>query len=180
LVHTSDEQPRHGINTFQDYVLAVAQGKMRSLRLPEPTKTDLDHIYALTADTLIRNPATGQVFGKPTNRDHAIKMLKAQQQGVIEIVTGCCLEKFNKGQDGWHRAASEHWVTGATAEFFVDDDSIDTYLKEIPIALKCSGAGYVEDHGLRYLKSINGSFSAVIGLPLYELCINLKKIGFKL
>ncbi len=180
LVHTSDEQPRHGVNEFKDYVLAVAQGKMRALRLPEATKTEDTYIFALTADTLIRNPATSQIFGKPLNKDHAIKMLAAQRLGPVEVVTACCLEKFYKQGDGWQRGESEHWVSSSKIEFCVDEESVETYFKTFPAALHCAGAAMIEDHGLRYLKSINGSYASVQGLPLYELCEKLRKLGFKL
>ena len=180
ISHASDEQPRHGINTFSDYVLAVAQGKMSTLSFPEVTKADFDYLYVLTADTLVRNPATGQVFGKPMNRDHAIKMLKSERSAPVEVVTGCCLERRTKGPESWHRESYEHWTTSAMIEFHVDDESIDTYLKTLPGALQSSGAGVVDGHGLSYLKSITGSYTAVIGLPMYELRQNLKKLGFKL
>ena len=71
-----------------------------------------------------------------------------------------------------------HWTTGAIIEFYVDHDSIDKYFATFPNVLQCSGAGVVEDHGLSYLKSISGSYTAVLGLPLYELRLALKKIGF--
>jgi len=180
LVHTSDEQPRVGVNAFQDYVLAVAQGKMRSLRLPEPTKTDSDYIFALTADTLERSPSTSQIFGKPMNKDHAVKMLKTLRQGPVEVVTACCLDKFYRRNDGWQRGEHEQWLVSSMVEFYVDDASIEGYLAAMPMALQASGAAMVEDNGLRFLKSIQGSYSAVIGLPLYELCHNLRKLGFKL
>ncbi|NDD54674.1 Maf-like protein, partial [bacterium] len=180
LVHTSDEQPRVGVNAFQDYVLAVAQGKMRSLRLPEPTKTDSDYIFALTADTLERSPSTSQIFGKPMNKDHAVKMLKTLRQGPVEVVTACCLDKFYRRNDGWQRGEHEQWLVSSMVEFYVDDASIESYLAAMPMALQASGAAMVEDNGLRFLKSIQGSYSAVIGLPLYELCHNLRKLGFKL
>jgi len=43
----------------------------------------------------------------------------------------------------------------------------------------CCGAGMVEGFGASFLKSINGSYSAVIGLPLFELRDALKKLDFK-
>jgi septum formation protein len=180
LTHMSDEQPRQGINAFQDYVLAVAQGKMKALRLPEHTKTESEYIFALTADTLERNPTTSQIFGKPLNREHALKMLRAQRQGPIEVVTACCLEKFYRGEDGWQRGEYAHWVTTTQVEFYVDDSSIDTYFRMLPMAMQASGAAMVDEHGLRYLKSVNGSYTNVIGLPLYELCEQLRKMGFRL
>jgi hypothetical protein len=44
--------------TFQEHVLAIAQHKMQTLNLPAPSSTNSSYLYALTADTLVRNTIT--------------------------------------------------------------------------------------------------------------------------
>ncbi len=176
--HTSDEQPRIGVKDFKEYVLAVAHGKMRSLRLPEPSKIDAPSIFTLTADTLIKNNQTGQVYGKPFNKDHAVKMLQSMRGVPVEVVTAVCIARFSHHDGQWHRDVQEEFVSSSMIEFWVEDDMIETYFRVMPHALKCAGAGIIEEHGLTYLKHINGSFAGVIGLPLYELRQHLKNMGF--
>lgn len=179
LTHSSDEQLTHTLNTFSEKVLAIAQHKMRTLVFPDRSTVTADYLFALTADTLMRNPQNDQILGKPTDREHAIQMLRMERGRFIDVVTGCCLEKFNYRQGVWESTDIEHWTTSASIEFHVDDDSMDRYLNAFPFVLQCSGAGVVEDHGLSYLKSIHGSYTAVMGLPLYELRQGLKKLGFE-
>ncbi len=178
LEHASDENIARNGASFNDYVLAIAQHKMQALTLPTREEAGKDYMFVLTADSLVRNPRTDAIFGKPTDRDHARAMLTAERQGPVEVVTGCCLEKYIFKADAWQRDGYEHWTTGAMVEFYVDDENIDKYLKTLPMALYSSGAGIVEDHGLSYLKSVNGSYTAITGLPLYELRQALKKLGF--
>jgi predicted house-cleaning NTP pyrophosphatase (Maf/HAM1 superfamily) len=41
------------------------------------------------------------------------------------------------------------------------------------------GAGRIEDFGENFLKSVNGSYTTILGLPMFELRRALKEIGFK-
>lgn len=179
IAHGSDEVLSCAPATFPEQVLAIAKHKMQTLVLPDSSTIHDEYIYVLTADTLVRNIVTGQVFGKPTDRDNAIAMLTSERQAPVEVLTGCCLDKLHRHNNSWIKADAAHWVTGATIEFCVDTDAVDQYFSAFPFVLQCSGAGVVEDHGLSYLKSISGSYTAVLGLPLYELRLALKNMGFR-
>ncbi|HVV67715.1 MAG TPA: Maf family protein [Gammaproteobacteria bacterium] len=179
IAHGSDEVLTFTPSTFHEQVLAIAQHKMQTLVLPNAKTLDNEYIYVLTADTLVRNTVAGQIFGKPINRDDAIAMLTSERQAPVEVLTGCCLEKLHRQDHRWVSVDTAHWVTGATIEFHVDPEAVEQYFSIFPWALQCSGAGVVEDHGLSYLKSISGSYTAVLGLPLYELRLALKKMGFR-
>ena len=95
----------------------------------------------------------------------------------IELVTGCCLEK-KEYKTTWETTTQEHWVSPATLEFCVDEELVDLYLEKVPQALYACGAGVVEGFGMNFFKHMSGSFSAIIGLPLFELRQRLKKVGF--
>ena len=179
ITHESNEELNDSPATFQEHVLAIAQHKMQTLNLPAPSATNSHYLYALTADTLVRNTLTGEIFGKPIDHKHAISMLTSECQAPIEVLTGCCLNKFDYHKNRWNISDSIHWVTGAILEFYVDANSIEKYFSAFPDILQCAGADIVEDHGLSYLKSISGSYTAVLGLPLYELRLALQKMGFK-
>jgi septum formation protein len=178
LTHTSDEQLAQQQMSFEEYVVAIAHSKMRSLVLPKPNEVDQDYLFVLTADTLIRNPRTKEVFGKPINREHAHAMLAEERQGVVEITTGCCFEKLVVRDGAWTMDRLEYFTSQSLAEFYVDEDAVDVYLNTIPMAIQCAGAGVIEGFGLSFLKSFQGSYSGAIGLPLYELRQVLKKHGF--
>lgn len=177
--HTSDEQPRLGTKDFQEYVRAVAHGKMRSLKLPEPSKLDVPEIFTLTADTLVKNTQTQQVYGKPFSKDHAVKMIQSMRDVPVEIVTAVCIARFSHDNGQWRKGVQEDIISTTQVEFWIDDEMIESYFKVLPQALKSAGASIIEDHGLTYLKSIKGSFTGVIGLPMYEVRHVLKGMGFK-
>lgn len=179
IAHGSNEELTSLPASFEEHVLTIARHKMQTLKLPDPLSIQTNYLYALTADTLVKNTQSGEIFGKPLNRQNAISMLTCERQAPVEVLTGCCLEKFDYQNNQWIRSESAHWVSGAVIEFYVGNESIETYLSTFPYVLQCSGAGVVEEHGLSYLKSISGSYTAVLGLPLYELRMNLNKMGFQ-
>lgn len=176
--HGSDENVVGPFASFQEHVVAIARSKIRSLFLPSPESVDTPYLFVVTADTLVKNARSGIILGKPRDRAHAVDMLIQEHEGPVEVMTGCCLVKYRRDGSVWVVDQQEEWANGALVEFFVDQASVDEYLETFPFALNCSGAGVVEDHGLSYLKSVHGSYSAVIGLPLYELRMALKKMGF--
>lgn len=178
IAHDSNEELSEIPKNFSEHVLTIAQLKMQHIRLPDASSHTGDYLYALTADTLVRNTLTGDIFGKPIDRQQAISMLTSERCAPVEVLTGCCLTKLGCHNGKWKNLDSAHWVSGAIIEFNVDSDSVDQYLTAFPYVLQCSGAGVVEDHGLSYLKSISGSYTAVLGLPLFELRMALKKMGF--
>lgn len=179
LEHGSDESYAHADGTLEHQVTTIAHGKMETLLLPARSEVAPDYLFVLTADSLVKDPRTGEVFGKPENRDHAIQMLEAERKGPIEVMTGCCLRKYVWQQDAWKMVEERLWATGAMIEFYVDAASVDRYFATRPIAVHCAGAGAIEEHGLAYFKSINGSYTAVLGLPLYEVRQELGQLGFK-
>lgn len=179
LAHGSDENLPYDGGSFAEYVVAIAQGKMRAVVLPARNDVATDYLFVLTADTLVRSTKDGQILGKPGTRERALQMLALECQAPVEVMTGCCIEKLQYLNDAWQIVAQESIVSASTLEFMVDAASVDTYLSQQPIAIHCAGGAIVEDLGLAYLKSINGSFSGTVGLPLYEVRMILRRLGFK-
>jgi len=179
LAHGSDENLAYDGGSFAAYVEAIAQGKMRAVVLPNRHEVATDYLFILTADTLVRSTQNGQILGKPGTRERALQMLALECQAPIEVMTGCCIEKVQYCNDTWQVVAQESITSSSILEFMVDAQSVDTYLTQQPIAIHCAGGAIIEDFGLAYLKSINGSFSATMGLPLYEVRMVLRRLGFK-
>ena len=76
----------------------------------------------------------------------------------------------------WKTIDQREEVVGVELFFEVPDMYIDWYLDNT-IAMQCAGAMQVEK-ALLFLKYISGSYSAIIGLPLFELRNALEMIGF--
>lgn len=181
LTHKSSECVIEPSDDFEKYVIAIACDKMQYLQLPEVKEPK---IFVLTADTLIKtthtNPILGtQILGKPKDLEHAKEMLRSIRNQPVDVLTGCCLQVMNAAGQHWEIEKRQCWATGAQVEFSIDEESLDLYFKKEPWALHACGAGVIEGIGQAFLKNINGSYTAVLGLPLFELRQALKKIGFK-
>jgi len=176
ISHQSDEQLDEPPHILIDYVQQIACQKMRSLILPSRHEVANDVMFALTADTLIMDPRSKEVLAKPVDKNDAVRMLALAALGELEVATGVCLEKFRWHNSSWQQDEIRYFSLSTMVEFYVDDTT--RYLEELPVALQCSGAGVIEQHGLSYLKSIRGSYTAALGLPLYEVRQYLKDLGF--
>lgn len=49
---------------------------------------------------------------------------------------------------------------------------------EQPFVYNSAGALFVEGFGAQFVKEVNGSYSAIIGLPMFEVREALEQIGF--
>lgn len=180
LEHASDEQVPHPEDDFHAYVQAIAHSKLKTVILPSPTEHGSEPLFVLTADTLVRTATTLQILGKPRDVQHARAMLTLVGQEPIEVVTGCCLEKMAAGADGvWQTVDAAHWSTETLVEYCVEPALIDDYIAATPLALYACGASIVEGYGQNFLKNIQGSYTNVLGLPLYELRRELKRLQFR-
>lgn len=132
--------------------------------------------FVLTADTLGQD--YNQTFlGKPKDYDHAVSMLKDTHQNINICSTAFCVDKRIYRSNQWIVLKREVRVISSEYIFHVPDQYIDFYIKNSN-ALKASGAITIEGIGMQFLKYINGSYSAVLGLPLFELREVLENLGF--
>lgn len=158
---------------LESMVTAIALQKMNHVVLPKGKEGDV--CFVLTADTLSQD-ARGAIAGKPENKDDAIAMIKAARDGVY-TGTAFCLERKKWVNNSWH--CEEQIIEYVTSQcvFDVPDEWIENYLQNSP-ARNASGAITIEDYGMQFLKSVNGSYSAIIGLPMVELRQALQKLNF--
>ncbi len=158
---------------LSELVQSIARHKMEKLLMPAGIEGQ--ECFVLTADTLTLNPM-GAKLGKPASREDAVAMLKSVRNGA-SVGTGFCLDKKLFGNGSWQ--TSERIISFVQADliFNVPDEWIDEYLNN-SLALSCAGSITIESYGSRFLQSVNGSYSTIIGLPIYELQETLKKLGF--
>jgi nucleoside triphosphate pyrophosphatase len=155
-------------------VLSIALYKMQHVILPDG-KREGEVCFVLTADTMSHDNE-GVVHGKPVDRNDAIAKIKATAQGSF-LCTAFCLDRKVWQNGAWvieNRVAD---VVSAEFLFVVPDEWIDIYLDKTPF-LDVSGGIAVEKFGNQFLKTVNGSYSTIIGLPLFEVRQALEKVGF--
>ena len=179
----SQDADESKINLDQDLkniVTSLAKLKMQNITLPESLDRSKP-IFILTADTLGMT-YDGKICTKPKDKADAIDMLKKYKLGAT-TATGFCLEKraWNSKSSTWEILDTVIDSASASYKFIVPDKDLDSYLNlgfsDISF-LDVSGAVEIERFGVQYLDSVKGSYSSIVGLPMFELRKALEKLNF--
>ena len=142
-----------------DYVRRVARAKALALWRGQG-------LPVLGADTTV--VLDGQIFGKPRDREHALTMLAALAGRTHEVLTAVVLA----GPAGTFERLSESRVrmrpTAAAerAAYWETGEPRDK-----------AGAYAIQGLGAVFIESLEGSYSGVMGLPLYETAQLLAAAG---
>jgi nucleoside triphosphate pyrophosphatase len=176
IEQTADELACDWQLPFGQLVVNIAQHKMKHALMP-PGAFDGEYVVVLTADSLVQDEH-GEIYGKPIDKDDALSKFAQRNNRPVRIATGFCLAKKQ-----WH---DKQWTTQAVIEqCVVGECRVDVpekwreaYYRNHPIALKAAGGFAVEGYGMQFLKSVHGSMTTIIGLPLYEVRQALDALGF--
>lgn len=122
----------------------------------------------LGADTIV--VIGEQILGKPRDHDDARKMLSLLAGNTHQVYTAVTLTTA-QGQ--------VHTVVNTTVTFGkITLQQIDDYWASGEPQDKAGSYG-IQGLGGQFVKHINGSYSAVVGLPLYETRQLLNQIGYQ-
>lgn len=159
--------------SLQQQVKAIAEQKMAHVILPTVLPGSV--IFVLTADTMCQDN-DGVIIGKPDDRNHAHEMIKKCREGFTAS-TGFCIEK--KQWDGKIWVVLDHVVEVVSSQYVFDipDDLIDFQI-DCMDTMNCAGGATVEDFGMQFFKTVHGSYSNILGLPLYEIRQTLVVLNF--
>lgn len=114
--------------------------------------------YSLGADTVVY--FDGRVLGKPTGVDDAISMLSELSDRTHYVATGIAFAKDDK-------VFSDVSVTEVTFGLISKEDIISYVSTGEP--LDKAGSYGIQGRAAAFVKEIKGSYSNVVGLPLYDL-----------
>ena len=119
----------------------------------------------ITADTVVI--ASGEILGKPCDREDAVRMLSTFSGATHEVVTGVTLRSTDKAQSfSCHSRVTFRDLTSEEIEYYID--TFRPYDK--------AGAyGIQEWIGYVAISGIEGSFYNVMGLPVQRLYVELEK-----
>lgn len=119
----------------------------------------------ITVDTVVW--CRGEIFGKPTDKNDAVRMLKSISNNIHEVLTGVCLRSVNKQHD---------FVVSSMVSFkALTDDEINFYINNYQPYDKAGAYGIQEWIGFVGLERIEGSYFNVMGLPVQRLYTELEK-----
>lgn len=155
------EATRQGESPSQ-YVSRVTLAKMeqaRGLRLHR----NLPDRPILTADTTVA--LGGTIFGKPEDLADARRMLKALLGKTHRVLTAVAVHQ--KGETELRLSASRVRFARLSAQ------ALEQYLASGE-GLDKAGAYAIQGLAARFIRDIQGSYSGIMGLPLYETSQLLK------
>jgi len=111
----------------------------------------------LAADTTVT--LDGKIFGKPDNAEHAATMLRELSGREHQVLSAVAVSL------GEHVEVA---VSVSTVRFAaLDDERIRRYLLTREYSDKAGGYA-IQGHAGAFIENISGSYSGVMGLPLFE------------
>lgn len=127
----------------------------------------------LAADTSV--VVDGTILGKPHNKEHAIAMLSLLSGNTHRVYSAVSLRASGIDINGRHlQAVSMTEVTFTK----IDECEIEAYWRTGEPEGK-AGAYAIQGLASTFIASIRGSYSGVVGLPLFETAELLSKQGIK-
>ena len=154
------ESPQAG-ETPADYARRMAFEKARAAL----HQHDLT-LPVLGADTDV--VLDGRILGKPKNRDEALRILASLSNREHEVYSAVAMIHGDRAEVALSvtrvsfgevtvQAAAAYWATGEPADK--------------------AGAYGIQGLGAQFVREIHGSYTGVVGLPLYETCQLLERFG---
>lgn len=150
------------------FVLRLAHEKAAAwFRRPQAVQSE--RVWVLAADTTV--VLGGDVLGKPTDRSEGIDMLRRLGGKTHEVLTGVALGRNGDTaatisrtevtmRELGSREAAAYWETGEPCDK--------------------AGAYALQGLGGMFITEIRGSYSGVVGLPVFETVELLGESGFPL
>lgn len=154
-----DESPRAG-EPPRDYVERVARDKALKAQTTLPAGA-----LVLAADTTVVLNDT--ILGKPENAEHALQMLRSLSGQTHQVMTAVAL------------CATDCVTRISTSEVrfrVIDDDELRAYIATGEPMDK-AGAYAIQGRAAVFVEHLQGSYSGVMGLPLFEVAQLLRAHG---
>ena len=155
-----NEAPKTYVQRVTALKLQAAQQRL--------VRRNLQPAPILCADTTVARGQT--IFGKPEDANDAKRMLRALSNRPHRVLTAIAV---GQGEQ-YAVACSESWVTFAD----LSDEDIEAYVASSE-PLGKAGAYAVQGRAAAYIAHMSGSYSGIMGLPLYETAHALRSFGFR-
>jgi len=138
------------------YVLRVTLAKLE-LASQKCCANGLERRPILAADTTVA--LGGRILGKPQNIEEAAKMLRSLSGRTHRVLTAVAVARGQR---------VEHCVRISRVWFGrISQNAIDAYAQSGEGLDKAGGYG-IQGCAARFVRKIEGSYSGIMGLPLYE------------
>jgi len=162
VIPSSVQESEHGNGTPRDQVLNWAYLKAKSVSDLFPDS------WVLGADTIV--VIDNKILGKPRNREDASRMLRILSGRKHSVLSSFCILHGNRG------ARVDGCIETKVVFKELTDDEIRGYVATGEPLDKAGGYA-IQGVGSFLVKSINGSYTNVVGLPLAEVLEELSRMG---
>lgn len=156
-----DESHLKGEGT-REYVKRMATLKARAVH------AQISDAYVVAADTVVE--MGGKVVLKAQDREEASSIITRLSGRRHKVYTGVCVLS-PQGKEAYRVVLTRLTIKRLTSE------EIEAYLHSKEWEGK-AGAFSIQGRGGKFVKFISGSYTNVLGLPLYETDCLLKGLGF--
>ncbi len=119
------------------------------------------NMFVIGADTVV--VLDGEILGKPKDRDEAFEMLKKLSGRTHYVFTGISIADTND-----MHTVSEYEKTAVTFKELTEKE-INYYIDNYNVLDK-AGAYAIQEYAGTFVKSINGDYFNIVGLPVCRLC----------
>lgn len=162
VIHASDiDETPHDGEAPEDYVARLAAAKSAAVMAESA-----GDIPVLGADTIV--VAQGKLLGKPMDQADAANMLRALSGQIHQVMTAVCLR---------NRDRHEVVVVSSDVTFReLTETDIEAYWQSGEPEGK-AGAYAIQGLGATFVSEMRGSYSGVVGLPLFQTDQLLKSFG---
>ena len=156
------DETLHADERAADYVERVANAKAKAVQAANPG------LPVLAADTAVVLHQT--VLGKPRGREHAMEMLMSLSGCTHEVLTGVALATS---------AATDYRLSVSRVMFrrITEQEAADYWATGEPADK--AGAYAIQGLAAAFIERMEGSYSGVVGLPLFETMQLLGTIGIR-
>ncbi len=153
-----DESRLHG-ETVQSMVVRLAREKAAAAAASSNT-------IVIGADTMVVQGS--EVFGKPSDKDSALRMLQRLSNRAHQVLTGVAVRSNG-------RVETAICVTDVKFREIGRDEALQYWQSGEPADK--AGAYAIQGLGGAFVASISGSYSGVVGLPIFETVALLRNAG---
>jgi septum formation protein len=168
------ERPDSGIEVSEEplageapdtYVERVARAKAEA-GWRRMLQRNLPHAPVLAADTTVA--LDGRILGKPVDRKEAATMLEALSGRNHEVLTAIAIQYVDRLESALSRSEVrfKDLAPQEIADYVATGEADDK-----------AGAYAIQGHAARFIAELRGSYSGVMGLPLYETAQMLERLA---
>ncbi len=158
------DETHDGVESPENYVMRLALQKAQAAKIKLPD--DFQHLPLIAADTTVA--FEGKILGKPEDAIDAKNMLQLLSSTTHQVFTAVALS--------FQDDVSVLLSTSSVEMAEISNAQIDAYLASGEHQGKAGSYG-IQGIAAAWIKRIDGSYSGVMGLPIFETACLLRKHG---